>query len=453
MLTRRVAILACGTLAASAPARGGDDAAPPFVQLEYRAVTTNAEESAGEHVQRKTPLVPRTEETLRVALGARRVEIVEDARRTVLDHGHERILRVGPDGNYRESSLLAHVAFVEMEMTNRARLAKALGAAGMKNPSLPPREISVLFGWRAKDDDTSVVTATDGAAIVFRDGDEELARWTPSSERLDEAQRESLARFLQFRWHLHPAVRDAIVSDGRAPATLRFRWRNTGSLSTAELTLLGAKRTGADGLIPLHLRVFDESDPLSRVARRVLDPAKDDPATPLAAEDFVQLARKARKDGRYEDAALLLIECGLATGNPVIDEVRELRADDAARERVERLMGIMRRKDPAKSIDTIAALDRTLFSRPHLLDVFRANALAAMNRIDDARDAMLGALAAAPWLTGAWKDLGDLYYVQFETERTWLAWEAGRHAAPDHPMWKQIRDYENRLRETFRALL
>lgn len=111
MFAGRVALVVCLSLAAIAPApgRGDDDAPPPFLRLEYRAVTTN--ESAGENVQRKAPLVPRTEGTFVAVLGPRRVELVEETRRTVLDYEHERILRVEPDGSYRESSLLAQVAF------------------------------------------------------------------------------------------------------------------------------------------------------------------------------------------------------------------------------------------------------------------------------------------------------------------------------------------------------
>lgn len=453
MRIARLALAALMTLSAAASRSvvGDDNAPPAFLRIEYRAVTTN--ESTDEDVKRKTPLVPRTEGTITAVLGPRRIEFVEEGRRTVLDHEHERVLRVETDGSYRETSLLANVAFIDMEMKNRARLAKVLAAAGMKDESARPRELSVLFGWRAKGDDTSITTAQDGGAIVFRDGDEELARWTPSAESLDEAQRASLARFLQFRCRLHPAVRDAIAADGHVPAAMRFRWLNTGTRSTTEMTLLGAKRSNDDGSIRLGQRVFEDSDPLAGVAKRVLDPAKDDAAPRLAKDDFVRLAREARKAGRYEDAAVLLIECGLQTGDAVTDELRDLRSDDAASPRLERLFGVIGEHDPAKQLQGLEALDRASFSRPHVLDVFRANSLAATNHLDDAVQAMLGALAKSPWLTGAWKDLGGFYYARFDTGRTWLAWEAGRRAAPDHPMWSQIQEFENHLRKAYRAIL
>jgi len=441
------------TFSAAAPGRvlGDDDAPLPLVRLEYRAVTTN--ESTDANVKRKTPLVPRTEATFTAVLGPRRVEIVEEGRRSVLDYEHERTLRVEADGSYRESSVLATFAFVEMEMKNRARLAKVLATAKMKDDSSRPREISILFGWRADGDDTSVTTAKDGDAVVFRDGDEELARWTPSAEVLDDAQRASLVRFLQHRCRLHPAIRDAIAADGHAPSAIRFRWLNVGTRSTTELTLLGTKRERDDGSIPLQRRVFDESDALARVAKRVLVPTKEDAAARLGKDDFLRLAREAHTAGRFEDAALLLIECGLQTGDPVTDALRDLRSDEAAAARLEKLLGIIGNHDPAKALEGLDSLDRAAFSRPHVLDVFRANSLAATKRMDAATEAMLGALAVDPWLTGAWKDLGGFYYARFDTERTWLAWDAGRRAAPDHPMWVQVGKFEGHLRKTYATLL
>ena len=451
--TALFALAALLTFSAAAPRRvRGDDGAPPaFLRLEYRAVTTN--EPTDENVKRKSPLVPRTDGTVAVVLGPRRVELVEDGRRTVLDHEHERLLRVEADGSYRETSLLANVAFIDMEMRNRARIAKALATVKMKDESSRPRELSILFGCHAEGDDTTVTTARDGGAFVFRDGEEELARWTPSAESLDDAQRASLARFLQFRCRLHPAVRDAITADGHAPASIRFRWFNTGTRSTTEMTLLGARRSGDDGSTQLARRAFAESDPLARVAKRVLDPAKDDASPRLSKDDFVRLAREARKAGRPEDAGLLLIECGLQTGDSVTDELRDLRSDAEAGPRLERLFGVLGIRDCAKQLAGIDALDRAAFSRPHVLDVLRANALAASNRMDEAVQAMLGALGEDPWLTGAWKDLGDFYYARFDTERTWLAWEAGRRAAPGHPMWGPVREFEDRLRKAYSALL
>ena len=115
--------------------------------------------------------------------------------------------------------------------------------------------------------------------------------------------------------------------------------------------------------------------------------------------------------------------------------------------------GVLGIRDCAKQLAGIDALDRAAFSRPHVLDVLRANALAASNRMDEAVQAMLGALGEDPWLTGAWKDLGDFYYARFDTERTWLAWEAGRRAAPGHPMWGPVREFEDRLRKAYSALL
>jgi hypothetical protein len=442
-------MLAGCLLGGASPSFGGDEASAPFVALEYRVVTTNAQVGDGE---RKTPLVPRVEGTLRATLGPRRVEVEEGGRRIVVDYERERVLSIDAQGRARESSLLATFAFVDMEMRNRTKIHAALKAGGAKELTESPREVSILFGVLAEGDATQVTTAADGAATVFSDRDEELARWTPSAETLDDAQRASLSRFLQRRCALHPSAREMIVADGHAPAAFRFRRHDAGVRSTTELTLVAAHRTAAPAL-PGGARFFDDEDPVARVAKRVLDPSKEDVAARLGRDDFLRLSREARTAGRYEDAGLLLVECSLQTAADVSDALRELRSDEASRARVDSALGAISIRDPAKELDALGRLDRSVFSRPQVIDVFRANCLASTSRPGEARRVMLGALERSPWLAGGWKDLGDMCYALFETEHAWSAWKAGRRANPDHPMWKQVRDFENVLRKRFRAFL
>jgi len=42
-------------------------------------------------------------------------------------------------------------------------------------------------------------------------------------------------------------------------------------------------------------------------------------------------------------------------------------------------------------------------------------------------------IAAYPWASNAFKDLGDTWYVQFEAFRAWEAWDLGRAVDPDWP--------------------
>jgi len=105
------------------------------------------------------------------------------------------------------------------------------------------------------------------------------------------------------------------------------------------------------------------------------------------------------------------------------------------------------------TLKQIDAIDRSQLSRPAMLDVFRVNALRGLNRHQEALDLMLATLEAAPWITLAYKDLGDIYYSRFDTARAWTAWDLGRTIAPGHGDWAQVNAYEERLRETFADLL
>ena len=57
-------------------------------------------------------------------------------------------------------------------------------------------------------------------------------------------------------------------------------------------------------------------------------------------------------------------------------------------------------------------------------------------------------IAAFPWASNAFKDLGDTSYSQFETFKAWEAWDLGRAIDPDWQLssMKSVDDLEKRIR-------
>ena len=58
----------------------------------------------------------------------------------------------------------------------------------------------------------------------------------------------------------------------------------------------------------------------------------------------------------------------------------------------------------------------------------------------------LAALAADPRITGAWVDLGNIYYNGFRADAAWACWDAARSLRPQHYLVKQVDDLERKLR-------
>jgi tetratricopeptide (TPR) repeat protein len=101
------------------------------------------------------------------------------------------------------------------------------------------------------------------------------------------------------------------------------------------------------------------------------------------------------------------------------------------------------------AVQTLAELRKQPGSSGYVLDVFEGNALLSLHDGKNGADHLLAALAANPYLLGAWKDLGGYYYQSFQADKAWACWDAARRVNPRHSMLLPINEMENRLRTAF----
>jgi hypothetical protein len=90
---------------------------------------------------------------------------------------------------------------------------------------------------------------------------------------------------------------------------------------------------------------------------------------------------------------------------------------------------------------------RTASPYAYLIDVFAANHEGTLKHGTASEKLFLGALNANPYLTGAWFDLGKLYYRVAKTREAWACWDIARAMDPDHPFAKEINTLERRMAE------
>ncbi|HEX6813014.1 MAG TPA: tetratricopeptide repeat protein [Planctomycetota bacterium] len=353
-------------------------------------------------------------------------------------------------GTYAEVSVLSEVAFVQIEMRNRVGLRGVLQSAKIElADEWSPFDLSVQFGWQAKGDDVALDRAEEGGEVRVSRAGQVVTSWKLSDHDLDDSQRAMFCRLLQRQAHLHPRAIAALADSGRLPSELVFRWRSPGMQATTRWHLAGVRDDEWPGSTEGLTRTFGEG-PLGRIARMVCTPDAGAVPERLSAERFAELAEAASKERRFGDAALLLLENGLTTGEQA-PLLRRLAANADAKEQLGRFLRPigLANEDPDEALALFDALDRSKLSRPAFVDVFRVNALRQKGKVDEARDLMLATLEVLPWITMAYKDLGDLYFAAFETGHAWTAWELGRRIAPGHECWKALEDYEKKLRREF----
>ena len=59
------------------------------------------------------------------------------------------------------------------------------------------------------------------------------------------------------------------------------------------------------------------------------------------------------------------------------------------------------------------------------------------------------ALTENPANAGAWKDLGDIFYNEYEMPVAWECWEMARRLLPTHKNLQSVADLERKLLENY----
>ncbi len=451
--------VAATTLVPASPARAKDEKAVSL-RLVYSYVLERTDEA---DLERKTPLVPRTEGTVEVHLGQESIAITARGHRRVLDFAKDMEYVIDESGEtYQQSSLVAGLAGLQLELRNRIRMGKMLASMEKNTDAFAPVELAALFGWRPADVDAGTaadLAIADGGGTL-KTGDRVLAQWTASEHVLPRWLRSSFARFLHYHLHPHPQARDAMANGERVPARIVTRWRNVGESDVLTMTLTSARVEGAHPVGVEGLTRGFRDDPLGELARRALIPGEGVPGQEgvdkrIDQEGFRKLAADARAAGRYEDCLLLLLECGLQSGDGLREDFRALLTDEQSAARAKSLIEAiaLANSAPETALKSLDEVDRDALTHPLLLDVFRANAIARLKRLPEARDLFVAALTKHTWLAAAYKDLGDICYAALDVRATWLCWEIGRAISPQHSIWKPVDAYEESLRTTFAELL
>src|SRR5262249_44251472 len=69
----------------------------------------------------------------------------------------------------------------------------------------------------------------------------------------------------------------------------------------------------------------------------------------------------------------------------------------------------------------------------YLLGAFEASLHRMLKQRAQAMATLTKVLEANPRVTGAWKDLGDMFSSVYDFTRAWLCWQRARAIAPAHP--------------------
>lgn len=334
---------------------------------------------------------------------------------------------------YVEYSLFDTLGFRVMELQNRVRLQGVL-PTGSQNMAVHENELSLLKGSPGAVDEK----AEDGTRS-YSIGGVQLATWSEAGAKVAADDAAQFARFMRYAQGGHPQLLDKLAKGGVIPDHLSFALSGDRTLrldisavrtvapQTYDLTAY-RREMSSSGLDALYDRIAAMT-PAQLTAFRAQYPCD-------SGSDF--------SEPRALDTMLGKLECSLSTGKPM-SLTEEQKEAAKASPTVGLLFAAI---NPGKSnefdgaIKTLVALRAQAPRKAYVLKIFEANLRVRLQQVKEARQLFTDVLQANPVLAGAYKDLGDLLLMQYDSPRAWRSWDTGRRLALGLANFEAVNKFE-----------
>jgi hypothetical protein len=382
-----------------------------------------------------------------VTLGRKYLSIDARGSRDIYDFERRRIYHLHlKDKTYDEASLYSVLGFRAMELQNRLYINSVLGEAKVATDAQAPALSEHLLSLVAPEENTVIETAAANGTTSYRWKNKELLSVSDKTRPLTAGYQADYWRYLRYAIGGHPKIYADLEKRSGVPEMLQALRPDAGE---KHITLRLTGLTNPPDA-PYSLEGFTRAAP-KREPYVTLQKIGSDGASTLATR-----AAAAKRDrdaaaaaGKMLDAALAHFTYALSTGDSGRDWLMQMRDQvqaDADANALAASLSVKNAEEANKAIQTLGALRaKTKSPYAYLLDVFVANHQLELRHSTEARQHFLTALTANPYLTGAWFDLGKLYYSTFETEAAWACWDAARALSPDHPFGKNIETMERQM--------
>jgi hypothetical protein len=387
--------------------------------------------------------------TLSVTLAGDALQLDEPTTQTRYDFKNARIYALDkPKKTYDEVSLYTVVGFNVAEFANRMMLAKVLAAGKIKDNPMAPALTENLMSMSDPANGTVIDRNAKGDESIYSWNGQPLMTVSVKTRDLPPAVFTQYLRFLRYSTGGHPQILAAIEQGKGVPERLTVVRSNMG-VETRTLTLRSIdERPESPFSLDGYTRHTPEGEPFTILKRLSASPAAD----LEARADALRSARDAAAaDGRLFDAMLANFTAMLSTGDQTEAAAWVAARHDQinANAEIQSLMRSLKPKDEASAkvaADTLAKLRESAGPHAYVLNIFEGNIRFGLNEGAKAIDLFLAALRADPTITGAWVDLGGMYYSGFREDAAWACWDGARSLRPTHFLLKQVDDRERKLR-------
>lgn len=359
---------------------------------------------------------------------------------------------------YTNGSLYAVPAFKSAEFQNRLMLRQVLLKSGdpQAGGTFDHYSIESMFGLKDPDEKSAVEAAETPKGFEIELDGKTVGSVELSDRALAPDQMRMFAKYFSYQKAMHPALFAKWRSSGRVPREVSYTLKEMKDEMDVDLVLKSAEPGPEPPAAPpadYELR-FDAPALLAEVIRKAVEGKSERRGKAW----YLETAGRALDEKNYLDAMLLLTEYILETGDREtgVEFMRKLSGqgkDDPNLALYLKGSELSTEEAAKKSLELLARIDRRGLTHPYVIDIMAANAYQRLRDPQKAIELMTSVLQQNPYIGGVYKDLGDMFYMQYETLIAWECWDAGRKIAPGHPMFDAVngleKEIETRLPEYF----
>ncbi len=448
-MTRLLRLVACCVLMAALAGLASAEEGLLFELKETRV--EQRDKTVGPDREKQEPF--ETVKTYRVILAAKRTWVADDDSFMLWDFAEERIFdRNATKKTMTEHSLYTIAGYREAEFRNQVYISQVLnkleGELRVDHAGLES-----LFGALMNPPAVTQCGVTeneDGSVSLDLDGTPHVnVVW--SSELVPEGLRIAYVRHLAHNTQIHPLARAKLVENGTLPTSIEYQYEQVQGKVRVKLEWLAVTPASIPDAEPVegYTREWSSNASLNEVLASTHAALDSAPAPSFGA--YAEVAEKMISEERHLDAVLTAMEGSLSVTDRdqvVLGRIFQAAADDPG---VQTFLYAVNtgNSEPDKALEALASIDATALEKAYVLDIFRATNHANKGESGKALELYMGVLAVNPFVTGVWKDIGDVHRKGYDAWSAWACWDVARRIAPGHMMLTDVDARETWLRTQF----
>ena len=363
------------------------------------------------------------------------------------------------NSSYVQYNPISVLAYRVMELENRVHMSNMFMGAGMTEMldaydlfKLESLFVIELPGQDNEQKRGKLSHKKSGYKLTCKHNGKTICKVTFSKQQIPDELKTIFARYFTYKYEIHPQFQRLIIEDGRFPKQIDYQY-DTGFKSAKvivnfkDFKYLDTNTT----LAPADYKPERSKTSTFDANLTAIETGQQLPNR-ITDQEFEEFAGNAMKNKQYLDAMLALIEQGLQEDNDYqtkASQIIPIAQNDPQFILFSQAMSISNPKQFKYALELLDEIDTTNLKKAYLLDIFRANKMIDPQQSFTAISHFRKALEANPYITGAYVDLGKMYYEQYETQLAWRCWDAARKIKPDHDFLQQIDPLEDMFKAKY----